>query len=270
VASKYKSPFSVGKRQTLFLDANDPRIRGHKAGISAARAGSEIVVINSEGGALLGSSFSASSKQSSTSAATPKGPVGKTPGSITNLSAAWQDLDGGPALAFSFDIDLTLPDNDTIDSFEYILSDGTTITPSISYIKLNTASAAQEIIFYYSDNTKYFGIFQTTFTEFRVRAHDKSGLLGPEATLTSIPTYTPDLCTPTITVTSIPMGYSVNLTDTCTKPYEFLSVEEIVSDAGTAPTTGYQQVYLSDITPANIITPTTEARWVKARYTSKS
>ena len=270
MSSKYNSPFSIGKRQTLFLDVNDPRIRGYKAGISASRSGAEIVVVNPDGGSLFGSSFSASPKVQPASASAPKAATGKTPGEITNLSAEWQELEGGPALVFSFDIDLALPDNDTIDSFRYILSDGTTATPSIPYSKLNTASISQEIIFYYSDNTKFFGLFQTTFTEFKVRAHDKDGTLGPEATLTSIPIYVPDLCIPTITVTSIPMGYSVALTDTCTKPYEFLSVEEIVSDAGTAPTTGYQQVYLSDIKPANIITPTTEARWVKARYTSKS
>lgn len=269
MTSKYNSPFSVGKRQTLFLDVNDPRVRGYKAGISAARAGTEIVVVDSEGGALRGSSFSASKRQSSTASATPKGIIGKTPGEITNLSAAWQDLDGGPALVFSFEIDLTLPDNDTIDSFEYTLSDGTTLTPSISYIKLNTASVSQEIIFYYSDNTKYFGIFQTTFTEFKVRAHDKSGLLGPEATLTSIPAYSNGLPAPVITVTSIPMGYSVDW-DPITQTYQYISVEEIVSDAGTAPTTGYQQVYLNIYKPANIVTPTTEARWVKARFTDKA
>lgn len=268
MTSKYNSPFSIGKRQTLFLDVNDPRIKGYKAGISAAKAGAEIVVVNSQGGALLGSSFSASPKILPKTP--PKAPTGKTPGEITNLSAEWQEIEGYPALVFSFEIDLTLPDNDTVDSFEYTLSDGTTVTPSISYTKLNTTSASQQIIFYYSDNTKYFGIFQTTFAEFKVRAHDKSGLLGPEATLTDIPVYTPDLCTPIITVTSIPMGYSVTLTDVCTKPYEFLSVEEVVSNAGTAPTTGYQQVYLSNIKPANILTPTTAARWVKARYTSAS
>lgn len=266
MTSKYNSPFSVGKRQTLFLDANDPRIRGYKAGISAARSGSEIVVVNPDGGSLLGSSFTASPKIAPKSPQT--APTGKVPGEITNLSAVWQELDGGPALIFSFDIDLTLPDNDTVDSFEYILTDGSTTTPSISYSKLNTASATQEIIFYYPDNRKYFGIFQTTFTEFKVRAHDKDGTLGPEASLTSIPTYEVDLCIPVITVTSIPMGYSVDLAEACTKPYEFLSVEEIVSDAGTAPTTGYQQVYLSNVIPANVLTPTTEARWVKARFTS--
>jgi hypothetical protein len=268
MTSKYNSPFSIGKRQTLFLDQNDPRIKGYEAGISAAKAGAEIVIVNSQGGALLGSAFNASPKILPKTP--PKAPTGKTPGEITNLSAEWQEIEGYPALVFSFEIDLSLPDNDTVDSFEYTLTNGTATTPSISYIKLNKDSPTQEIIFYYSDNTKYFGEFQTTFTEFRVSAHDKSGLLGPEAVLTDIPVYTADLCTPTITVTSIPMGYSVVLTDVCNKPYEFLSVEEVVSDAGTAPTTGYQQVYLSNIKPANILTPTTAARWVKARYTSAS
>lgn len=270
MASEYKSPFSVGKRQTMFIDANDPRIRGYKAGISAARAGAEIVVVNSNGGALIGSGYNASKNQVSTAPSTPTSPEGKTPGEITNLSATWQELDSGPALVFSFDIDLTSPDNDTVDSFYYTLNDGTTLTQPIVSTKLNTSSVSQQAFFYYPDNAKYFGIFQTTFTEFKIKAHDKTGLFGPEATLTTIPVYVPDLCIPEITTTSIPMGYSVNLIDVCNKAYEFISVEEIVSDAGTAPTTGYQQVYLSDIKPAVIITPTTEARWVKARYTSKS
>lgn len=267
MTSKYNSPFSIGKRQTLFLDVNDPRIRGYKAGISASRAGSEIVVVNPDS-SLYGSSFGASPRVG------PRTPVpeptGKVPGEITNLSAEWAELESGPALIFSFEIDLLLPDNDTIDSFEYTLTDGVAITPSLSYSKLNTESVEQQIVFYYSDNTKYFGEFQTTFTEFKVRAHDKDGTLGPEAVLTDIPVYLVDLCTPIIAVTSIPMGYSVALTDICTKPYEFLSVEEIVSNAGSAPTTGYQEVYLNKITPANILTPTTAARWVRARYTSGS
>lgn len=269
MASEYKSPFSVGKRQTMFIDANDPRIRGYKAGISAARAGAEIVVVNSNGGSLVGSSYNASKNQVSTSPSTPNPSEGKTPGEITNLSAEWQMLDGGPALVFSFDIDLTSPDNDSVDSFYYTLNDGVFITPPIVYSKLNTSSEAQQLIFYYSDNAKYFGIFQTTFTEFKIKAHDKSGTFGPEATLALIPSYENDLPAPEITVTSILMGYSVDW-NPITQAYEYISIEEVVSDAGTAPTTGYQQVYLDKIKPAKVITPTSEARWVKARFTDKA
>lgn len=270
MTSKYRSNKSIAKNPTISIDVDDPRVSWDKIKQTLSRQGSEIDIVGLDGKPLItgGANLTSSPSKSDNNTVKPKSE--KTPGEITNLSAEWQDLDSGPALVFSFEIDLNLLENNTINSFEYTLSDGTSITPTLSYSKLNTASISQEVIFYYSDNTKYFGIFQTTFTEFKVSARDKNGGLGPESVLTDIPTYVVDLCTPTITVASIPMGYSVTLTDTCTKPYEFLSVEEIVSDAGSAPSTGYQQVYLDKITPANILTPTTAARWVKARYTSGS
>ena len=268
MTSQYKNNKSVAKNPTISIDADDPRVSWENLKQTQSRIGSEFEIINEEGRAVLfvGSDFGPIKTDKNIVVPTET----KTPGEITNLSAEWQELDSGPALVFSFDIDTDLPENTTVDSFEYTLSDGTSITPRLYSTKVNTGLVTQEVIFYYSDNTKYFGIFQTTFTEFRVKAVDKDGGLGPEAVLTDIPTYVPDLCTPTITVGSIPMGYSVTLTDTCTKPYEFLSVEEIVSNAATAPTTGYQQVYLNKITPANILTPTTASRWIKARYTSGS
>lgn len=270
MTSKYRSNKSVAKNPTISIDADDPRVSWDKIKQTLSRQGSEIDIIGLDGKSLVlgGSKVTDGSKKEDKN--TNKKIVEKIPGEITNLSAEWQELDSGPALVFSFDIDLDLSENTTVNSFEYTLSDGTSITPRLYSTKLNSDSATQEVIFYYADNTKYFGIFQTTFTEFRVRALDKDGGLGPEGILTDIPVYVVDLCTPIITVTSIPMGYSVILTDVCTKPYEFLSVEEIVSDAGTAPSTGYQQVYLSNIKPANVLTPTTSPRWVKARYTSGS
>lgn len=270
MTSKYRSNKSVAKNPTISIDVDDPRVSWDKIKQTLSRQGSEIDIVGLDGRSLAvgGSNLTSGPIKSDKNVVTPTEP--KVPGEITNLSAEWQELDSGPALVFSFDIDFSLPSNTSIDSFEYTLSDGTSITPRLYSTKLNTSSIEQEVIFYYADNTKYFGIFQTTFSEFRIRAIDKEGGLGLEGVLTDIPIYVPDLCTPTITVTSIPMGYSVTLTDICTKPYEFLSVEEIVSDSGTAPTTGYQQVYLNKITPANILTPTTAARWVKARYTSGS
>ena len=270
MTSQYRSNKSVAKNPTISIDVDDPRVSWDKIKQTLSRQGSEIDIIGLDGKPLISGGANLTSSPNTSDNNTKKPKVAKVPGAITNLSAEWQELDSGPALVFSFDIDLSLAENNTINSFEYTLSDGTSTTPRIYSTKLNTASVTQEAIFYYADNTKYFGIFQTTFTEFVVRALDKSGEVGAEGILTDIPVYVADLCTPIITVTSIPMGYSVILTDTCTKPYEFLSVEEIVSNAGSAPTTGYQQVYLNKITPANILTPTTAARWVKARYTSGS
>jgi hypothetical protein len=270
LTSKYRSNKSVAKNPTISIDVDDPRVRWDQIKQTLSRQGSEIDIVGLDGKSLVAGGSNLTSSPSKIDKNVIKPREEKVPGEIINLSAEWQDLDSGPALVFSFDIDLDIAENTTVDSFEYTLSDGTSITPRLYSTKLNTASVTQEIIFYYSENTKYFGIFQTTFTEFIVRALDKDGGLGPEGILTNIPSYIVDLCTPIITATPIPMGYSVTLTDICTKPYEFLSVEEIVSDAASAPTTGYQQVYLSKITPANILTPTTVSRWVKARYTSGS
>lgn len=265
-----KSKYTRGKNASpISIVVDDPRLSWDKEQITKSRQGSEVIVIGLDGKSLVGGGLNFTNKKGvvDKNPSTPK-PRIKQPGEITNLSAEWQDIDGLPALVFLFDIDLTDVQNDTVNSFLYTLNDGTNTTQPLISNKINKSSASQQIFFYYADNTKYFGLFQPSFAEFRVSARDITGGLGPEAVLTDIPTYIPDLCTPTIAVASIPMGYSVTLTDTCTKPYEFLSVEEIVSDTGSAPTTGYQQVYLNKITPANILTPTTAARWVKARYTS--
>lgn len=268
--AKYNSPFSVGKRQTLYLDADDPRVTGFEAGISASRAGAEIVILNpGNAGLLVGSAASASPKRYPSSASNPKASEGKTPTDITGISAEWQTIAGEPALVFSFDVDLTSPDNDDVDAFIYTLNTGSAITPAISFTKLNTTSDAQELIFYYSDNIKFFGIFQTTFTEFKVRCRDKSGNVGPETILTVIPSYENDLPAPSITVTSIAQGYSVDW-DPIVELYNYISVEEVISNASTDPAAGYEQAYLNSIKPAVITTPTLEARWVRARFTDKA
>jgi len=273
MVSKYNSPFSVGKRQTIFLDPEDPRVRGYKYGITASRIGAEIVLVGENG--LSQSSLYTHLKQGGNGfkggGLNPKNTDDPTkPATITNLAAAWEELSGGPGLVITFDFDFADDINKYVISFGYTLTGNGETTPLIESKTLNKDSISQRVEFTYSENVKQFGIFQTSFTELKIAAYDGFGNHGDYATLTTIPTYVPDLCTPQITATSIPMGYSVELVDICSKPYQFISVEEIVSDAGTAPSTGYQQVYLSDIKPANIITPTTEARWVKARYTSKS
>jgi len=272
-SSEYNSPFSVAKRETLYIDANDPRVRGFMANITAARAGAEIVIVDPTLSSLsLSSGLSfvkGSGPQSKSGTLDPKGEQFVTPGEITNLSAEWQELSGGPALVISFDFDFSDEQNQYVTNFGYTLTGSGTTTPLINSIVLNKTSTAQTVEFTYALNTQYYGIFQTSFTELEIAAYDSFGNSGPITTITSIPSYSNNLPAPAITVTSIPMGYSVDW-NAVAQTYQYISVEEVVSDAATAPTTGYQQVYLRNIKPAVIPTPTTEARWVKARYTSKT
>jgi hypothetical protein len=268
--SKYNSPFSVGKRQTVYVDENDPRIRGWKAGLYASRLGSELEVVSGDGisksgvlGYLKGSTSSSVIKQEFD-------PTGQNfiseISSITNLSAEWV----GDTLTILFDFDFSNESNKYVLGFHYYLTStfGNQRSAVITSNDLNKNTIEQTVKFTIEDNQKYFGFFRPSFTLLEIQAIDSFGNLGQLATLDDIPVYVVDLCIPEISANSIPRGYSVNFLEVCEKPYEFVSIEEVVSNNETAPTTGYQQVYLSSVRPATIITPTTETRWIRARYTS--
>jgi hypothetical protein len=274
VLPKYNSPFSVGKRQTMFIDPNDPRIRGYKYGITASRIGSEIQIVNSSGISQSGQ-FSylknaAPGAQIVIEPPTPKPEI--KPGDITNLSAAWEDLTGGATLVITFDFDFSDETNKYASSFQYDLTNiGNTFTTNLIESKiLNQSGTSQRIEFSELANINNFGEFQVDFAQLRVAAVDSSGNVGNFAVLTDIPEYTNNLPTPVITVTSILQGYSVDW-QPISQTFEFVTIEEVISNAGTDPGTGYEQVYLgvSSIKPARVTTATTESRWVRARFNNK-
>jgi len=268
--AKYTSPYTVGKRQTVYIDANDPRVRNPiKYGITTARLGSDFVIVT-DGGATtpIGKLSSIQNSGGPTYSTTPD-PFSPTstnfikPSDISNIAVAWS----GSTLVITFDFDFSDNKNKYVTGFEYTLTSGGSESTIISSLVLNKAGTTQTINFTYTNNINAFNIFKSSFSLLKIRAKDSFGNVGDYATLSVIPSYTPDLCTPEISANSIPRGYTVNFLETCEKEYDFVSIEEVVSSANTAPTSGYQQVYLSEIRPATVITPTTESRWVKARYT---
>jgi hypothetical protein len=274
VLPKYNSPFSVGKRQTMFIDPNDPRIRGYKYGITASRIGSEIQIVNANGisqsGLFSYLKNSGSGSDTTIDPPTPKPEI--KPGDITNLSATWEDLAGGATLVITFDFDFSDETNKYASSFQYDLTDiGNTFTTNLIESKiLNQSGLSQRIEFSELANINNFGEFQVDFAQLRVAAVDSSGNVGNFAVLTDIPEYTNNLPTPVITVTSILQGYSVDW-QPISQTFEFVTIEEVISNAGTDPGTGYEQVYLgvSSIKPARVTTATTESRWVRARFNNK-
>ena len=143
MTSKYKSNKSVAKNPTISIDVDDPRVRWDQIKQTLSRQGSEIDIVGLDGKPLISGGQNLTSSPSKSDSNTVKPKPEKTPGQITNLSAEWQELDSGPALVFAFDIDLNLLENNTVSSFEYTLSDGTSITPTVSYSKLNTSSVQQ-------------------------------------------------------------------------------------------------------------------------------
>jgi hypothetical protein len=273
--AKYTSPFSVGKRQTIPIDINDPRLRGYKAGITASRLGAEINIVGDSN--LYATSFlrASASGNNGLPGGTPSDSIldpnldPSTPSTltgVTNLVAVWSGTD----LLITFDFDTTDPLNYLINGFFISLTgDGVTTVPELMDTTLNVSSTSQSYKFKYLDNLKYFGPFQTTFSSLSVTPYDKFSKRGPTTTITNIPAYNNGLPAPTIHVSAITQGYSVDW-DTITQTYAFISIEEVVSNLSTAPSSGYQQVYLSKTKPAAIICPTTEKRWVRARFTDNA
>lgn len=267
MSAKYNSPFSIGKRQTVFIDPKDPRVRGWKAGITESRLGAELKIVDANGISPAGRFPYL--KNSSTSVKT--GNVTITPSDATlglpsNLSAAWD----GDTLVITFDFDFSDENNKDVIAFRYFLTTtGGDKTTALQSNTLNKDGVEQEIRFTNAINTNQFGIFQGSFSLLELMSYDSFGNLGETVTLTNIPEYQTNLPAPNITVTAINQGYTVDW-DQIVQVYKYISIEEVVSDASTAPTSGYEQIYLDSIKPATIIRPTLASRWVRARFTDNA
>lgn len=268
--SEYVSPYSVGKRQTIYIDANDPRVRGFKASITASRLGSEIVIVNDPTISISGEASYIKFAGPSANLRVPDtfDPTNSDfiqPSTISNLSAAWS----GQTLVISFDFDFSDDANKYVQGFMYRLTPtGKSVSAYERSTILNKSDPEQTINFTSTTNQFLFGRFESSFSSLEILAFDSFGNLGTAATLTSIPAYSSSLPAPTITVTAINQGYTVDWLE-ITEEYSGISVEEIESNANTAPTTGYTGIYLGDKTvkPATVIVSNANPRWVRARFT---
>lgn len=279
MASQYRSPFTVGKRQTVYIDSDDPRVQGFKANITAARLGSELVVSDSRINTInqsgrLSNIGSSSSKQTS-GGINPKSENFTKPSAISNLAASWQVTNGDDVLAITWDFDANLVENEYVAAFSIKF---VKTSNSLSYITksydINKTSLPQSYNLTSERNGILFGPFTTDITSISVAAEDSYGNIGEYVTIPG-PVYNSGLTAPTITVTSIQNGYTVNVTNTASQPasLDLISIEEYVSNASTEPTgVTYTQVSLGSktVNPVNITTSTTAKRWVKARFTNAS
>ena len=265
VSSQYQSPFSVAKRETIYLDANDPRVRGIMASLTAARAGAEIVIVNG-GNPFGGFSFlKGAGPSGKAETLNPKGTEFTKPGTLDNLDADWVS----DTLRITFDFDTSLAENKNVIGFRYRLTANSYTCPFLLETNLTTSGVGQTVDFTIDKNQQSFGTFQGTFSLLEIQAYDSFGNFGDLATLSVIPSYTSGLTAPVITVTAINQGYVVDWT-TPAHSYKYISIEEVESNSSTDPGTGYQVVYLDIVKPATIITPNQNKRWVKARFTDNA
>lgn len=277
--SEYQSPNSVGKRQTIPIDANDPRLRWDKIGQTKARLGAELDLVDFAGKSLAGSVLGlgisgliiqdqVSNINTSLSTTSIKDLLTAPelyPTDISNLAAVWV----GTTLHITWDFDTTLPANKYLNHFVIKFTISGTDYVVKNYV-VNTAEIAQSYDLTLSTNASMFGLLQTSFDLVSVAAQDAFNNTGNYASIVP-PAWSSGLPAPDITVTSINNGYNVKINNVPTSPnYNYIEVLEYVSTATTEPTgVTYSEVYLSSVNPASIIVSDTQSRWVKARFTDK-
>ena len=304
MTSKYKSPKSVAKNQTVAIDGTDPRLSPLKAGITKANIGAEIEQVgfgvngNAAGLAALmaaGSTMPAADFGSVAVGLTysqitnaisnpgPNDPTGRpqvvTLGSISNLVFTWS----GTTLNFSFDFDPTLGNNTYVN--EFILH-GTATNGSVGYsqnnwFKIDKTLTHHSFSLTADQNRAMMGGLTTAWTSLCVSAVDTLGINFGAEVCGIPPAPTLDISAPNLTgqVTAINGGYKVAFTSPAsTTSYNSIDIWEIEDPGSSAPTitygtdgitpSNYKRVYLNNINPAIITTPNYNKRWVIARYSS--
>jgi hypothetical protein len=82
--------------------------------------------------------------------------------------------------------------------------------------------------------------------------------------------YVSPLATPTITALAIANGYTISYPTQTSNVFNLISIEEIESSAGTAPSTGYSVVKTDRSNPSIVSAPNNNKRWVRARLNDKA
>jgi len=289
---KYRSSTSVGKRQTVPIDAADPRLKKSKRGITQARTGAEITEINTGNVTANYANFKVGSgnlNASGISADIIIPPINNLPPSVypggsgayvivptdpSNVSAVWS----GDDLIVSFTWDPTISENATMSQFIISLTNSNGITKTYGGFSINASSSSQTLTVTASINEQMFNIFTPTLTSILVKVADPLNNTGNFVAAASIPTYVLNLPTPSITLASGNSSYSVSYTTPTSSSFSGIDIWEIISTASSAPAityatdgitpTNYTRVYFNKINPAIISTTDYGQRWVVARFSS--
>jgi len=297
--SDYISPPRIGKKPTVPMDAQDPRLQWDSIGPTFARQGAEIAVVDLNGSILPASRSSTLAAANGNGGNGPSGsilgpqpifidykqiydtivqpgpndPTGRpnvlTLGSVVINSISWSGND----LVVNFTFDPTEGDNVYANEFivHAVATNGSEGYSRAGYFKVNKSSSSQSITFTKAINTETLHGFTVSFSSFCIAAVDTLGINTGGETCVSVPTYTLDLPVPTITVTAVNNGYTVGYTTPTSSSFSVIEIVEYESNSTTEPTgVTYNTVYSNTLNPAVIISPNLNQRWVKARFIGTS
>ena len=302
-APEYQSPDSVGKRPTLPIDENDPRLRWDKKGQTLARSGREVEQVNFVGGtgfAALQSQITvlqdgSANVQGSTAdpGYTPvialgsylgvypggSGPYILIPTDPGTPTLSWV----GDTLRIQFDYDVSNPTNITVSQFIVkIVAEGVTASTPLNTFLIDRSQNAQTLLLTSTINTSMFNFFETNITSLTVQAADPLGNISNSIPALSIPTYSLNFSQPdAVTLNQGTGGYYFTLSNVPTSSsYDAIDVWEIVSDAISQPAIAYKsdgitpsnytRVYFQNINPVVVSSPNGSQRYVIVRFSSKS
>ena len=179
----------------------------------------------------------------------------------SGLTAAWS----GTTFTVSFTHDTTSPANAYLK--EYIIN----LIPPLptlpkAFPLTPTSGSNQKFSLSLEQNQAAFGDAQQQFTG-TVTAVDIYNNRSAAIPFTGSAVVT-ELPVPVITVSETVNGYSVNYTTPVSNTFDKIHIEEVVSDATTAPSSGYQERINGSSNP--ILYPAgTGKRWVRARFSDK-
>ena len=184
-------------------------------------------------------------------------PVLTPPLSPTSVTAAWSGTD--------FTVSFTSDPSNSANQYlkEYLVS----LTASDNQVKvfslLPKTGSSQKFSLSLESNQAAFGAASQSFSG-SIQTLDIYGNKGTVVSFASL-AYVSALTTPTITVSAITNGYSVAYTEQTSNTFQFISIEEVVSNSSTDPGTGYSGVGRGSSNPIVIPTANSSKRWVRAR-----
>lgn len=193
----------------------------------------------------------------------------KTPLAATSVSGTWIAPDGSTksdTLKVGFTFDPTFENTTTsgkdVDSFRITL---TAYGLKKSFLfPVDKTTTAQKFYLSPSENVSNFGIFATSFTVgiTTIITGLSESTLVEETSLT----YVTPLDVPVITLKEGILLYTVTWNNQTGKPFDQIYIEEVESNAGTAPSTGWTQVAQGLQNPLTVQTLNANKRWVRAKF----
>lgn len=179
------------------------------------------------------------------------------PASVSTLNSAWSGSD----FTITFTHDPSAEANKWLSYYLVTLTSG---SDTKTFNLLPVTGTSQKFSISLAGNRAAFGVPKTSFSG-SVSTVDIYGNIGTPITFGSS-SYVNSLSAPIISATEIQQGYSISYTTPTSATYDHIEIEEVESNAGTAPSTGYSVIFSGVANPAPIIRPNQNKRWVRARF----